>query len=104
VLNDRPLIRPADGKHPAGAAAVDLGDLRDHVVAWKSPFFGSSWANYDLVRPGTFRLVPPGARLSSLRRDYQAMRDMYLSEPRSFEEVLEVLAELERRINRDGGR
>ncbi len=56
-------------------------------------------ANYDRASPGTFRLVPPPERLPSLRRDYQAMRDMYLSEPASFDDILSTLADLEARIN-----
>ncbi|HLJ95331.1 MAG TPA: nucleotidyl transferase AbiEii/AbiGii toxin family protein [Gemmataceae bacterium] len=90
-------------RHPTAAKAIDLHELRDRVVAWKGQFFGSSWANYGKAKPGTFRLVPPEARLPALRRDYQAMRDMYLSEPASFDDVLATLADLERRINQAGG-
>ena len=90
-------------RHPTASRAIDQHDLRDRVVAWKGQFFGSSWANYDLAKPGTFRLVPPAARLPALRRDYQAMRDMYLSEPASFDDMLATLADLERRINQAGG-
>jgi hypothetical protein len=72
-------------------------------VAWKGQFFGSSWASYDLAKPGTFRLVPPTARLAALRRDYQSMRDMYLSDPDPFDDILATLADLERRINQAGG-
>jgi hypothetical protein len=86
-------------RHPAGAAAITQDDLRERVVAWKKQFFGSTWANYDLAKPGTFRLVPPGERIRALRLDYEAMRDMYLSEPIAFDEVLTVLEELEQRIN-----
>jgi hypothetical protein len=90
-------------KHPAASGAIEQHDLRDRVVAWKGQFFGSSWANYDRAKPGTFRLVPPEARLPALRRDYDAMRDMYLSEPPSFEDVLAALADLEQRINQASG-
>jgi len=90
-------------RHPTASRAIDLHDLRDRVVAWKEQFFGSSWASYHLATPGTFRLVPPAARLPALRHDYQAMRDMYLSEPPSFDDVLATLADLERRINQTGG-
>jgi hypothetical protein len=76
-----------------------LPDLRERLFAWKGQFFGSSWARYDLAKPGTVRLVPPDERVAALRRDYQAMRDMYLSEPPSFDDVLAVLAELQARIN-----
>jgi hypothetical protein len=90
-------------RHPTASRAIDQHDLRNRVVAWKGQFFGSSWANYDLAKPGTFRLVPPAARLPALRRDYQSMRDMYVSEPASFDDVLATLADLERRINQAGG-
>ena len=90
-------------KHPTASKAIDQHDLRDRVVEWKSQFFGSSWANYDQAKPGTFRLVPPPERLPALRRDYQAMRDMYLSEPASFDDILATLADLENRINHAGG-
>lgn len=85
--------------HPLGREAINKHELRERVVAWKRQFFGSGWANYELAKPGTFRLCPSGGRLQSLRRDYDAMRDMYLSQPMSFKGVLEALAELENRIN-----
>jgi len=90
-------------RHAAAAQALGLHELRDRVVQWKARFFGSGWARYDLARPGSFRLVPPTERQSALRRDYQAMRDMYLSEPPDFEEILATLADLEERINRTEG-
>ena len=85
--------------HAAASKATDRHDLRIRVVEWKSQFFGSSWANYDQAKPGTFRLIPPPERLPALRRDYQSMRDMYLTEPASFDEILSTLADLESRIN-----
>ncbi len=89
----------AMAKHPAASQAIEHHDLRDRVVEWKSQFFGSSWANYGQAKPGTFRLVPSEARQEPLRRDYQAMRDMYLTEPASFDDILATLEKLERRIN-----
>jgi hypothetical protein len=93
----------AMAEHPTASKAIDQHDLRNRVVEWKSQFFGSSWANYGQAKPGTFRLVPPAERQSALRRDYQAMRDMYLTEPSSFDDILATLAELENRINHVGG-
>lgn len=91
-------------KHTTASKAIDQHDLRNRVVAWKGQFFGSSWASYNLAKPGTFRLVPPPARLAALLRDYQSMRDMYLSEPASFDDILTTLGELENRINHvEGG-
>jgi hypothetical protein len=91
-------------KHPIASNAVQQHELRNRVVQWKSLFFGSSWANYEQAKPGTFRVVPPTERVAALRRDYQAMRDMYLSEPMSFEDILTTLAALEASINNAGAR
>lgn len=85
--------------HPDASKAADDDELRSRVAHWKSRYFGSSWARYDEAISGSFRLVPPPARLSSLRQDYQAMRDMYLSEPASFDDILDALDTLETRIN-----
>jgi hypothetical protein len=90
-------------RHSVAMGAIHQHELRDRVVAWKRHFFGSTWANYDLAKPGTFRLVPPAERLSALRRDYQAMKDMYLSGAAGFDEILAVLADLEQRINQNTG-
>ncbi len=85
--------------HPIAGKAIDMHDLRECVVQWKSQFFGSTWANYGEAKPGTFRIVPPSTRLDVLRRDYESMKDMYLTEPKSFDEILAILLDLEKRIN-----
>jgi len=85
-------------RHPSIEQAIRDRSLCKRVVDWKSQFFGSGWARYDLAQPGTFRLVPPTSRTQALRRDYEAMRPMYLSEPVIFDDVLEILSELENRI------
>ena len=56
-----------------------------------------------MAKPGTFRLVPPPERLPALRRDYQTMRDMYLTDPASFDDILANLTDLENHINHAGG-
>lgn len=87
---------------PIADHAISQPQLRERVVNWKSRFFGSGWAHYDLAIPGAFRLVPPEARLAPLRSDYDAMRDMYMSPPRSFDDVIATLTDLETRINQGG--
>ncbi len=86
----------AISQHPA----ADRDELRARVVRWKSQFFGSGWANYEEAEPGTFHLVPPSEKLSALRRDYQAMRDLFLAVPPNFDDILTTLTALESRINR----
>ena len=48
---------------------------------------------------GTFRLIPPANRRGALSRDYAAMRDMFFRDPLPWNEILDVLADLEKRIN-----
>ena len=86
-------------RQPGIESAIRDRSLCNRVVDWKSRFFGNGWARYDLAQPGTFRLVPPEGRIQALRRDYDAMRPMYLTEPTTFDDVLVILEELERRIN-----
>jgi hypothetical protein len=84
---------------PEADRALADDALRARVVRWKSQFFARTWARYDLAVPGTFRLVPPAARVPELNRDYQAMHDMFLDTPKSFENILQTLRGLENRIN-----
>lgn len=109
----RPVDRPMRDRHarhyadfaalwrhePAKAARSQL-DLLQRVRVHKSRFFSSGWANYATAVPGTLRLVPPAHRIEALRGDYEAMRQMFLNEPLSFEEILTILHEAEADLNR----
>jgi len=86
-------------RHPATEIAIQDRETCRRVANWKRVFFGSAWANYETARPGSFRLLPSKERLPPLRRDFAAMRDMYLGKPPSFEEVLATLSTLEIRLN-----
>lgn len=102
-------IRDRFSRHYSDTAAIatrtEIGtvlannDLRQHVSDWKSRFFPSSWARYDLAKPGTFRLAPPEFRIAELTEDYRAMGSMFLNEPAPFETVVKELTDLENRIN-----
>ncbi len=85
--------------HAVANSALAAADLRQRVVDWKSRFFAAGWARYDLARPGTFRLVPPEARLSELESDYGGMQDMFIHPPVSFNDIIATLNRLEQRIN-----
>jgi hypothetical protein len=85
--------------HESADQALARTDLRQRVADWKSRFFASGWANYDLAKPGTFRLAPPDFRIPELERDYSAMRDMFIVKPPNFSAVVETLSELEAKIN-----
>ena len=83
-----------------GEAALDRLDLLERVIAHKSFFFASRWANYETARPGTFHLLPKeGDRLDVLRRDYEAMQTMIFGTAPSWDEIVRNLRALEERIN-----
>ena len=64
-------------------------------------FFPYSWVDYTTHRPGRFRLVPPEKHLPAWRDDYEKMRGpMLFGETPSFDEILAVVGEFERRFNR----
>lgn len=69
------------------------------VADWKSRVFARKWARYELARHGSFSLIPPNPRLKTLEKDYVAMRPMFLTEPQTFDEMMAVLADGEKRIN-----
>ncbi|MBN2581006.1 MAG: nucleotidyl transferase AbiEii/AbiGii toxin family protein [Pirellulales bacterium] len=74
-------------------------DLLRRVAAHKSVFFKAAWANYDTARPGTLCLMPCDVIVQGLKTDYQAMREMFHSEPPPFDEILSSLLDLEHQIN-----
>lgn len=86
-------------RHPLAARALELNELRQRVVDWKSRFFACRWARYELARPGTFRLAPPDQRMAELKTDYAKMRQMFIQEPLLLDELIQELKRLEATIN-----
>jgi hypothetical protein len=84
---------------PVKQAALSDLDLLKSVVEFKERFYYSSWAHYDLAKPGSFRLCPPPSQIAALERDYQAMRDMFYREPPEFAAILAGMEALELEIN-----
>jgi hypothetical protein len=84
-----------------GDAQVFLADSAQcaRVVDWKSRVFSRAWARYDLARPGTFRLVPPILRVAALAHDYVTMQPMFISEPPAFDDLMQILADAEHKLN-----
>jgi hypothetical protein len=75
-------------------------DLLPDVVQFKERFYPSNWARYDLAKPGSFKLLPTNdAQLKRLERDYEDMQIMLFGTPPTFDSILEVLRQLEAKIN-----
>jgi len=91
------LFKLADS--PVKQAALSNLALLKSVVEFKERFYYSSWAHYDMARPGSFLLSPPQSQIAALERDYRAMRDMFYREPPEFVAILAGLVALEQEIN-----
>lgn len=82
-----------------GRNAIKDTDLLREVAHHKQTFFPAAWAKYETAQPRTLRLAPPDARRSELEQDYKKMQEMIFGEPPSFEELIDVLREVELTIN-----
>ncbi|VIO68799.1 hypothetical protein CI1B_23630 [Bradyrhizobium ivorense] len=83
-----------------GKEAMKDGDLLKQVAHHKSVFFRAAWASYDTARIGTLRLSPHPDRVADLRADYRKMAPMMFDDPPpTFDEILDRIAGLEKRIN-----
>lgn len=80
------------------AALADLALLAD-VVEFKQRFYPRRWAQYDLAKPGTLKLVPSGQVLAVVEKDYVAMRNMIFGRYPAFDEIMATLQALEHEIN-----
>ena len=86
-------------KSPIAEKALMNFDLLKRVAEHKRIFFRSAWARYDEACPGSLRLVPPQENQSQLRADYNKMKEMFFEQPPSFQQMLDALRELEKKIN-----
>ena len=84
---------------PIRAEAVADMNLLDQVVRHKQTFYPSTWAHYELARPGSLRLSPTADRVAALERDYRNMGVMFFGEPPPFGWIIETLATLQHEIN-----
>ena len=86
-------------KSPVKDEALSDMQLLKEVVEFKKKFYPSAWANFDEAKQGTLKLVPPSYRVKELQKDYKAMGGMIFSKKLSFDEIIEILTELEKDIN-----
>jgi nucleotidyltransferase AbiEii toxin of type IV toxin-antitoxin system len=82
-----------------GRAALDDSALLERVAEYKRVFYPQAGARYDLARRGSLRLIPGSSILEAIRRDYAAMKEMFFNEPPAFDQIIDVLREVERSFN-----
>lgn len=82
-----------------GVRAARNADLLAAVARFKSVFFYSGRARYDLAKPGTLRLMFPAYRREAIAADYREMQPMLFGNVLSFDEICERITELEAQVN-----
>lgn len=87
-------------KTPVKNHALADTDLLNRVVAFKDKFYHCSWAQYNLAKPGTMRLMPPEYNIPKLYEDYEHMQNMIFGEKIDFDVILDGISNLEDEINK----
>lgn len=83
-----------------GQRALASPGLFERVVAHRRVYFKQTWVDYDTMARGSICLVPDEARMTAWAQDYDAMRrEMFYGTPPAWSEVVEVVAQWERRFN-----
>ncbi len=74
--------------------------LLTNVREFKKKFYPVGWAQYDLAKPGTFKLVPSKERIKELSLDFLEMKEMLNNnEFEAFEELIDKIKLIEKEIN-----
>ena len=79
--------------------ALAAPDLLTKVVLNKSLMFKDNKASYETAVLGSLRLVPTDELSARLRADYDAMTEMFMVTPPTFDDMIETIAALETKLN-----
>jgi len=86
---------------PIAEEALADKDLYLSVIEHRRTFIGLKGFNYDTLLPQTLSIIPPEAIRERWKEDYRSMQEsMIYEESPSFEQLIEKLADLNRRINK----
>lgn len=76
-------------------------ELLHSVADFKNKFYHCNWAKYDEAKKGMLTLVPKTLNIiTKLKNDYSHMQNMLFGEKPTFDEILELLQQLENEINK----
>lgn len=82
----------------AEPALNDLA-LGQDCVRHARMFFNRSTFDLDSAKPGSFALLPYDGMVNALRSDYERMSGMIFGEVPDFDQVMESISRLEKRVN-----
>ncbi|MBW2049977.1 MAG: nucleotidyl transferase AbiEii/AbiGii toxin family protein [Deltaproteobacteria bacterium] len=86
-----------------GHKAADDLQLFERIAAHRQVYFRYTWVDYDTLRPGCLRLVPPKEQIALWTSDYRAMKDeMFFGKPPEFEKIIRVVEAFQDQFNRKG--
>ena len=88
------LLRSADGERYITDAAMGADCVRHARMFFNRPDFDLATAT-----AGTFALVPHNRMRADLELDYRAMSQMIFGEIPAFDGILELIVQLEQRLN-----
>ncbi|HVI39923.1 MAG TPA: nucleotidyl transferase AbiEii/AbiGii toxin family protein [Anaerovoracaceae bacterium] len=74
-------------------------ELLDRVATFKSRFYPTNAARYDLAKPGTIQLIPPDECVSKLESDYILMQNMIYGKKPDFNDLMSCMHRSENEIN-----
>lgn len=86
-------------KKGIGEECLNMIDLLQMDIRFKSKFYPCNWAKYDEVLDGNCRLFCSKEGLEVFSRDYESMKIMIYGDCPSFEVIIESLREYEGKIN-----
>jgi hypothetical protein len=73
-------------------------ELFARIVAHREIYFRYTWVDYETLKPGALRLVPPDDQIDDWRSDYEDMAaEMFSDEVPTFDEIVRVVREFEQR-------
>lgn len=96
---DLVMIAKSEVKNEVKNEALAYLELLKNVVDFKQKIYPRKWAKYEEAVSRTLKLSPPKFRLDSLEKDYKFMQNMIFDKYISFEEIIEILENLEKKIN-----
>ena len=87
-----------------GHDASDDLELFERIAAHRQVYFRYTWVDYDTLRPGHLKLVPPDDQLANWKSDYTAMKDvMFFGEIPEFEDLIRTAREFQDEFNEKYG-
>lgn len=86
---------------PIKEKALQKAALLERVAHHKKVYFASGWANYDLARKGTLKLLPSEQISHDLEKDFALMMPMFFGEVPKWKNILYTIGKFESEFNSD---